>query len=257
MARCRVVRSLANFLAKRSSRFLLTIVPVLVTSCAQTSIRPLARTTEQDLPPPPRILVYNFAVSGAEVTEYPGIMRQQPSKRDASERQRVLAVNVSETLAAHLAHGLSHLGLVVKRVERGAPAGANDVIVDGRFVAINEGNPLRRWAIGFGSGASKLDTRVQLFRGNRQPLLEFATRADSGRAPGAVATLPAGVVARDGARVALTAGTTVHTGLNGSSLDMSRLAASSADQAVRYLSEFFAKRGWISADQVKKARFDY
>jgi hypothetical protein len=36
--------------------------------------------------------------------------------------------------------------------------------------------------------------------------------------------------------------------------DVARMAASSGDQAVRYLSEFFAKQGWIRADQVRKAR---
>jgi hypothetical protein len=32
------------------------------------------------------------------------------------------------------------------------------------------------------------------------------------------------------------------------------MAASSADEAVRYLSEFFANQGWISPHQVRKVR---
>jgi hypothetical protein len=36
--------------------------------------------------------------------------------------------------------------------------------------------------------------------------------------------------------------------------DVARMAAASGDQAVRYLSEFFARQGWIRADQVRKAR---
>lgn len=39
--------------------------------------------------------------------------------------------------------------------------------------------------------------------------------------------------------------------------DVARMAAASGDQAVRYLSEFFAKQGWIRADQVRKARMVY
>jgi hypothetical protein len=35
------------------------------------------------------------------------------------------------------------------------------------------------------------------------------------------------------------------------------MAAASADQAVRYLSEFFAKQGWISQDMIKRARISY
>lgn len=36
--------------------------------------------------------------------------------------------------------------------------------------------------------------------------------------------------------------------------DVAWMAAASGDQAVRYLSEFFARQGWIRADQVRKAR---
>jgi hypothetical protein len=35
------------------------------------------------------------------------------------------------------------------------------------------------------------------------------------------------------------------------------MAMSSAEQSVRYLSEYFAKQGWTRADQVKKARIAY
>ncbi len=36
--------------------------------------------------------------------------------------------------------------------------------------------------------------------------------------------------------------------------EVERIAAHSADQAVAYLSEFFAKQGWIRPDQLKKAK---
>jgi hypothetical protein len=35
------------------------------------------------------------------------------------------------------------------------------------------------------------------------------------------------------------------------------MAAASGDQVVRYLSEFFARQGWIRSDQVRKARVAY
>jgi hypothetical protein len=39
--------------------------------------------------------------------------------------------------------------------------------------------------------------------------------------------------------------------------DVERMTANSADQAVRYLSEFFLKHGWIRKEQVRKARIAY
>jgi hypothetical protein len=35
------------------------------------------------------------------------------------------------------------------------------------------------------------------------------------------------------------------------------MTANSADQVVRYLSEFFLKQGWIRKEQVRKARIAY
>ena len=39
--------------------------------------------------------------------------------------------------------------------------------------------------------------------------------------------------------------------------DVVQMVRFSAEQSVRYLSEYFAKQGWIRADPVKKARIAY
>ncbi len=63
-------------------------------SCGQTGIREAVITPEKNLPRPARILVYDFAVSEREVTEYQGIMRQQPTIKDPAERERQIAIDV-------------------------------------------------------------------------------------------------------------------------------------------------------------------
>ena len=192
------------------------------------------------------------------MAEYQGIMRQQPSQRDPVERRREVAKKVSEAITAQLTLGLRQLGFGVERVERQTVANDNDLIVDGRFISVDEGNPLRRWVVGFGSGAARVDTRVRLLRGNQHRLLlEFATQSDSGKLPGAVATLLAGIAAPVGVGVTLTAASGVNAGLTANSTEVSRMAAASADQAVRYLSDFFAKQGWINGNQVNPPRFAY
>jgi hypothetical protein len=117
---------------------------------------------------------------------------------------------------------------------------------------------LRRWILGFGSGAARVDTRMRLLRGNqRRLLLEFATQSDSGKLPGAVATLLASIAAPVGVGVTLTAASGVSAGLTANSTEVSRMAAASADQAVRYLGDFFAKQGWINGNHMKPPRFAY
>jgi hypothetical protein len=46
----------------------------------------------------------------------------------------------------------------------------------------------------------------------------------------------------------------VSSGLQADVSTVSLMAAASADQALRYLSEFFARQGWIDAVKIKKSR---
>ena len=227
-------------------------------ACGQTGVRDIKVTQEKNLPKPSRILVYDFAVSERDVFEYQGIMRQQPSVKDAKERERQLAQEVKDALAEEVADGLRKLGFIVERVSRGTAAAGNELLIDGQFFTVDEGNPLRRLVIGFGSGTSTVESRAQVYQGgNAGRLLEFTTRSDSGKLPGAAPMLGAGAAVQGG----VTAGTVVVnaavSGVKTYKSDVARMAAESGDQVVRYLSEFFAQQNWIPADQVRKARMSY
>jgi hypothetical protein len=224
-------------------------------ACGQTAVRPLTRTPDRNLPPPTRIFVYDFAASKVEVAEYQGILRQQPSNANPVQRRSEIARHASDALAVELVNGLRKLGFTAERAARGTPVAGNDLLIDGQFLGVDQGDPLRRLVIGFGSGASKVETRVQVYQGTeRRKLLEFTTHAYSGKMPGAAATVPAGAVVHGGVTAGTVAGSAIATGVEAYQSDVARMAASSAEQAVRYLSEFFAKQGWIRPDQVKKAR---
>jgi hypothetical protein len=201
-------------------------------------------------------LIADFAIRDVDVTEYQGILRQQPANPDAAERQRELGKLAVDTLAAKLAERLSLLGFRVDRVGRHADVETDDLLIDGEFENVDEGNPLRRIVIGFGSGAARLETRARLFQGaERRKILEFAVATDSGKFPGAIATAPA--VVTGPASVAVGAGVTGGRVVSSGSTSVAGMAAANADQAARYLSEFFAKQGWISPAQAMKARIGY
>ncbi len=190
-------------------------------ACGQTGIREAVITPEKNLPRPARILVYDFAVSEREVTEYQGIMRQQPTIKDPAERERQIAIDVKNALAGQVVDGLRALGFVVERASGGTPATGNELLIDGQFFTVNEGNPVRRLV---GTGTSTVEAQAQAYQGSdKKKLLDFATYSDGG----------------------------MHNS------DVAQMAAASGDQVVRYLSEFFAQQGWIRADQVRKARIAY
>jgi len=227
-------------------------------ACGQTGIRRTALTSEINLPRPGRILVQDFAASEQEVKEYQGIMRQQPTIKNASERERLLAKEVKDALAEEVVDGLKSLGFAVERVGREANATGSDLLIDGHFLAVDEGNPLRRLVIGFGTGASAVQTQVQVTQGQEaRKLLEFTTESDSGKMPGAAPSLGVGAAAQGGVTVGMAVANAASGGVKTYKSDVARMAASSGDQVVRYLSEFFVKQGWIRADQVRKARMVY
>jgi hypothetical protein len=79
----------------------------------------------------------------------------------------------------------------------GTPAAAV-LIIQGEFIAINEGNKSKRITIGFGRGASDIRTHVvvsSLLKGTKTVVLEFNLNSASGKKPGAAATMGAGSLA--------------------------------------------------------------
>jgi hypothetical protein len=217
------------------------ILAFICAGCAQTSVQPLHHASPSKLRPPARILVKNFEIDPSVVTEYRGILRQQPSNPDPLARQRNMARHVSKILTAELLDGLRRSGFRAELLTAPAQADDDDLVIEGQCMKIDEGSPLRRWIIGFGSGASQIETRIVGYRGkSRQKTIEFATRADSGRLPGAVATLPASATAPTALGVGIAAGSAVTSGMNAAPSEVSAMAVSSARQAVRYLSRVFA-----------------
>jgi Domain of unknown function (DUF4410) len=253
------IREGGNLMMRNALRSLVGVLAFcFVAACSQTGIRKTALTSETNLPRPSRIVVYDFAVSEEEVKEYQGIMRQQPAIKDPAERERLLAQEVKDALAGELVDGLKSLGFVVERVQRGTRATGNEMVIDGQFLTVDEGNPLHRLVIGFGSGTTYVQTQVQVYQAPAaRKIMEFTTQSDSGKLPGAAPTLGAGAVVQGGVTAGMAVANATAAGVRTYKSDIARMAADSGDQAARYLSEFFAKQGWIRADQVRKARVVY
>lgn len=227
----------------------------LTMACGQTGVRQIKLTQERNLPRPSRILIADFAISEREVTEYQGILRQQPNIKNRAERERRIAAEVKNALAEEMADGLQRLGFTVARVSRGARPAGDELLIAGHFIAVDEGNPLRRLVVGFGSGASQVGTRVYVHQGEpSRRLIEFATHSDSGKLPGAAPMLATGAAVNGGVSAGMIAANAAMSGVKTYNSEVTRMAAASGEQAVRYLSEFFLAQGWVRPEQVRRAR---
>ena len=202
------------------------------------------------------MLVYDPAVTDAEVAENRNtVARIDPAS--AQDPHDAIGAQAADVLAAELVDGVDHLGLRAARASRGTPVPENALLVTSEFLDVDEGNRVKRLVVGFGTGASRVDTRMHLYysqHGQLTRLMEFETHSDSGKMPGGAVTMGAGAVVTGGVTVVGAIGTVAIGGVKTYRSAVERLAARSAGQATAYLSEYFAKQGWISPGQVTKAK---
>ena len=236
-----------------------------ITGCTTASIAPQESNPPPSSVRPDQIVIYDFAVSAEDVKENQGILDRAyraSTQNEEQEQQAKLELghSLAKDLADDLVKQLQGLGFNASRLPRGSRAsGTNVLVLDGDFVDIDEGNRARRLIIGFGAGASKLDTQVMLgllsSTGAQSPLLNFSTHAESGKMPGAAVTMGAGAAAQGGATAASAAASAGMSGAKIYGSMMTTLAANTSKQITAYLSQYFAVQGWISQEQAEKVKY--
>lgn len=242
----------------------LLLIAAMIGGCAGANVSQGTTAAPVSQARPSQIVVYDFAVSPAEVTQNQGpLQRLYRAATMNTEQQQASQLqsghDAAKNLSDDLVKNLTDLGFTVVQAPRGTTAPDGALVIDGQFVTIDEGNTARRLIIGFGAGAAKLDTRVNIYQvanGATASLLDFTTHADSGKMPGAAVTMGAGAAAQGGATVAMGA---ANVGLAGAKTYRSTtgfLADSTAKQIAAYFSRYAANQGWISQDQAQKVKLD-
>jgi hypothetical protein len=246
-------RSMSRTMLKRGLGF----IAIIAMGCASASISPQKSSAPIQASRPQRIYVRNFAVVAEDVKESHGLISQGERKLSSTpEEQREMDIGhaAATELSGRLSKDLQELGFIVDTQTGEVPVTGDVLLIEGQFVKVDEGAAGRRVMIGFGAGQSTLDSQVQVYRiagGERQKLLTFTTHADSGKLPGTALMMGAGAAATGGVTVA---GAAAAGGVAGGKVYLGRvdyLADKTADQAKAYLSQYFAKQGWISADQAQ------
>lgn len=228
------------------------VMPIVLAACASASVAQQSQGIPLVSARPTNIVVYPFAIDTADVTLNQSIVQRayrSVSNQDQAAKQAQLARDTARDICDQVAADLTKKGYQALCQERGVSAvGSNVMVVDGAFTNINEGNRLRRLVIGFGAGASVLDTQVDVFQktpdGTRQ-VINFTTHADSGKMPGAALTAGAGAAAGGSAAVVVGAnaamgGAKTYTSSTGF------LTVKTSDQIVQTITQYYAQQGWTS-----------
>jgi hypothetical protein len=157
--------------------------------------------TLQPVVRPAMIYVADFGLDSENVKDDGGILKNGPIRERLSQRTGPLgsdqspgatAARLVDTLSTNLVKELAAQSLPAMRLTPGAPLPARGWLIQGQFLEVDKGNRLQRAVIGFGSGASVMEIEVrvsELGAHSDEPFLIVGTRAESGKAPGAVVTM--------------------------------------------------------------------
>lgn len=193
---------------------------------------------------PEKVVIQDFTPVGDIITDESTAARlhRRLSLRHGSDEDstpEVLTQQVQASFSKTLIEELTKVNVQSERAFDGDIPSAPLLIVEGEFIAIDEGNKTKRVMIGFGRGAGDIKTHVSVSsfaNGKKTVVLEFILNSASGKKPGAVATMGAGSVAVGAAvgDVGDKKGTV--------QADASRMAKAVAKQ----IEEFMITQKWIS-----------
>jgi hypothetical protein len=182
---------------------------------------------------PRTIYVADFALEAESYSGEAGVRGALPGRLgqrlphrlatgDPSERARQMV----ELMAASLTHALRAKGITAERLrDRNLPR--EGWLVQGYFTELDEGNRIKRAALGFGRGATSMDLQLAIsdLAGSdpRAAFAVFGTVKDPNRIPGALVTMNPYVAA---AKFVLQK--------NATERDIKRTAEQIAEQIVKY-----------------------
>ena len=164
----------------------LGLVVALTVSCARARVRDVQTDVSPGLPSPGRVVVFDFDAGGSDVRV--GSSTKRKAVGLGVDEADVLAEAVADALASRLVEDVRALGLVAERANGTTPPAANDLVIQGRFLRIDEGSKVKRFVVGFGAGATELRTQVEIFQvtsSEWRPLRMFETVAQGSKFPGA------------------------------------------------------------------------
>lgn len=217
-----------------------------------TSIQTVDEYSGGPLPRPDRVLVADFAVSPEDVKLDRGISARALAAAKGTSRtgQEIeIGQKVASTLSQKLVSEIRKLGLDAERAMGTPMPRGNDLVVEGHFLSIDEGNRTERVVIGLGMGRTDVQTEVQVYQSARL-VEQFEIDAKSGRKPGAAETMGVGAAAGNLA-VAASASGAVAVGSESFSANVEADASRTAKKLAKQLAVFFVRQGWITEEEAQ------
>jgi len=139
------------------------------------------------------------------------------------------------------------MGMHAQRASAETTPQINDLVIRGYLISFNEGSAEKRFAIGFGSGASDLKVAVEGFQKTAQGLRKLgsgSTAAEGAKTPGADLGIVGLLATHNPAGLIISSGMHLYGEESGSSTVKGR-AKQTAKEIADVLKKRFQEQGWI------------
>ena len=228
----------------------------LLAACSHAHVQ----TTQSYLGPqmarPDHIYVSYFSITPDQVRLDQGVgarIMRVAENQPLNTEELQAAEDTREALAEHIVDRLRKYGLPAQ-IGYETTGSVNDLLVQGQIVSIDQGNRTRRLLVGLGAGKSSIGADAQIYHlTNSAPprfVTSFEGNADSGRAPGAAATMGAGAVAQRAGTSAVLTGAT-HAGAETRRTSDTAEARELANEIASRVGQLAVAQGWIPATAVQ------
>ena len=219
-----------------------------------TKVEIVAKYQGDALPKPDKVLIHDFKVPSDVVS-----IDSSPASRVHRRRAAAAAASSPEATARQiqasfskaLVHELQQASVPAAAVAGAdTPAPPHSLSVKGEFTAINQGNKTKRVLIGFGKGASDVQAHVTVSLVTEQEpiaLLEFNVKSQSGKKPGAAATVGAGAVTMGTVSAASAAAGVGTGGVLDQAATVEADASRMAKGVAKQIAELMRSQPWASA----------
>ena len=204
------------------------------------------------LPKPAQIVVDDFDIPTDVITIDNSVAARALSRDPIARRRGTSGQDLSPDAVAASVQSVFTQTLVQELSKTSIPSSAalnaatdssvNALVVRGSFTAVDQGNKTKRIMIGLGRGASDVQAHVVvslMTQSGPVVLSEFNLKSDSGKKPGAAATMGVGGVAAGAATSGATDSKATVQG------DTARMAKAVAKQ----IQSAMASQGWVAADE--------
>jgi hypothetical protein len=219
---------------------------LVATGCAKTTVGDRQYYEGPRLARPDRIIVYDFAASAADLPAGYSVAVAAPSATQSAD-DLTLGRKLGAEVAKHLVSELQAAGLPAVQANAQNPPRIGDITIVGYFVSIDSGSMVKRFAIGFGSGAAELKTVVEAYVTTDRGLRRLGSGELNSTGPkGPGEALPLAITLASGNPIGLIVSSAVKVGGEVSGMSTVEGSAKRTAKEIAEQLEAAAKRqGWI------------